>query len=471
MSTGTILLLSLNMPNGFRSQMMALLHSIQKLPARIKCHEFEGGSLATLQAEFQQQILTVEPEAVIFGIGAQAMQWAVDWLAWVQREGVFLGCMFAIVEGTDPEILTEIMCLGVTDFLLWPPGKTEFLARMSRYLQPARQKIPRRYRYQLKEFIGENPAFLDEIGKIPKMANTDAGVLIIGESGTGKELCAKALHRLSPRHHKPLVSVNCGAIPENLVENELFGHERGAFTDAGRSQTGLIRESDGGTLFLDEIGNLPLPAQAKLLRFLQEREFRPLGSARVYQADVRVIAGTNAELEMAVREGTFRLDLFYRLHILPLFLPPLRERQDDILLLAKHFLSHYGPKLGKPNLTFSLGARRKLLHFDWPGNVRELAHVVERSIVLSTGATIDQNDIVFSKLGADLESKSFKEAKAQVVGRFEHAYLTMMLRLHMGNISQAAKACKKDRRALWELIRKHGIDPGRFRQDPPQKET
>ncbi|MDR4509450.1 MAG: sigma-54 dependent transcriptional regulator [Candidatus Brocadiaceae bacterium] len=248
-----------------------------------------------------------------------------------------------------------------------------------------------------------------------------------------------------------------------LVENELFGHRPGAFTSANSSHNGLIQEAEGGTLFLDEIDCLPLLAQVKLLRFLQEKEYRPLGSTKICRVDVRIIAATNICLEEAVEAGTFRQDLYYRLNIIPLMLPPLRERRDDILLLAGHFLSKYAAEYDKPTTGFSPDAIRILLLYDWPGNVRELEHVIERAIVLSNERIIRNVDMHISCAEKNVTQESFQEAKAKVIAQFERRYISGLLLAHQGNITRAAQFAQKNRRAFWQLIRKYRIDPRAFK--------
>lgn len=251
---------------------------------------------------------------------------------------------------------------------------------------------------------------------------------------------------------------NCGAIPAELVENELFGHERGAYTDAAVAKPGLIQEAEGGTLFLDEIDCLPLLAQVKLLRFLQEKEYRPLGSTKTKKTSVRVIAATNADLEEAVQQGRLRRDLYYRLNILPLVLPPLRERQGDIVLLAWHFLAKFAQELGKQVTGFSPEALRLLLAYSWPGNVRELEHVVERAVAMSEETTL--NDEVLTQL-TSLRVPwhgTFHQAKARAITQFEQVYIKDVLLAHGGNITKAAQATGKNRRAFWQLMHKHSVD-------------
>lgn len=314
----------------------------------------------------------------------------------------------------------------------------------------------------LQRLIGESRVFRDVVGKIPRLARCNACVLIAGETGTGKEMCARAIHYLSPRAHQPFVPVNCGAIPGELIENELFGHERGAYTDATRTQPGLIREADGGSLFLDEIDSLPLVAQVKLLRFLQEKEYRPLGSSKSVVADVRIIAATNANLNDSLKAGRLRQDLFYRLNVIALTLPPLRDRREDIPSLARHFLRKYAAEFDSPATNFSDRSLQLLLAYDWPGNVRELENLIARSVAMTDRELIEPDDLELPNQNATpapAQAPSLREAKAQ----FERNYIENLLLLHDGNITRAAVTARKDRRAFWELMRKHKIDACRFR--------
>lgn len=278
----------------------------------------------------------------------------------------------------------------------------------------------------LSQLIGESPTFLAEIRKIPIMARREANVLISGETGTGKEVCARAIHYLSSSAMRPFVPVNCGAIPADLVENELFGHERGAYTGAGTSQRGVIAAAEGGMLFLDEIDSLPLLAQVKLLRFLQEKEFRPLGSNQITKAAVRIIAATNANLEQAMQQGRFRRDLYYRLNILSLVLPALHSRPEDIIPLAQHFLTKFAEEFTKPVRGFSPDALHLLSSYSWPGNVRELEHTVERAVALTQNVTISSADFTLPVSLTTVRSGSFHAAKAKVVADFEKTYLQEM---------------------------------------------
>jgi len=324
-------------------------------------------------------------------------------------------------------------------------------------------------RIGLKQMVGQDPAFLAEINKIPLVAGCDVSILILGETGTGKELCARAIHYLSPRAAKPFVPVNCGAIPTELVENELFGHMKGAFTGASQAYPGLIHEANGGTLFLDEIDCLPLPAQVKLLRFLQDKEYRQLGSTRVYYADVRIIVASNIDLTKALTEGKFRSDLYYRLNVISLTLPPLHNRKADIPLLARHFLDKYAAEFNRPAQDLSPGAYQKLLLHDWPGNIRELENVVERAVVFCQQTVIQASDILLPHAEAGEAGESFQAAKSRMIAQFEKNYIQDILRANRGNITKAAQASQKNRRAFWELIRKYKIEVRDFRFPLPHK--
>jgi transcriptional regulator with PAS, ATPase and Fis domain len=317
--------------------------------------------------------------------------------------------------------------------------------------------------YKVKEnvglagLIGQSAIFLAATKGIPLAARCDASVLITGETGTGKEIFARAVHYLSSRAQKPFNPVNCGAIPLDLVENELFGHVGGAFTGASAARAGLIAETEGGTLFLDEIDCLPLLAQVKLLRFLQEKEYRPLGCAHVQRADVRIIAASNIDVGDAVRKGKLRQDFYYRLNVFPIDLPPLRERREDIPLLARHFLEKYAGEFNKQVTDFDTVSMRMLMQCDWPGNVRELEHIVQRAVVLSEEAVVQPSAILLSRSAIAPAGTSFRQAKAQVIEQFEKTYLENLLVEHSGNISKAARAAQKNRRAFFELLRKYRI--------------
>lgn len=325
----------------------------------------------------------------------------------------------------------------------------------------------------IRGFLYASDACAKIAERLPVIAGSDSSVLIVGETGTGKEICAQALHYLSRRSAGPWVAVNCAAVPVELIESELFGHVKGAFTTAHSSRHGLVKEAEGGTMFLDDIDCLPLLAQGKLLRFLQQQEYRPVGCNAVQRSDVRVIAASNRDLRVLARQNSFRQDLYFRLNVLPIALPPLRERREDIALLAGHFVHQFDQSHGGGDgRRLTAEALQKLLAHDWPGNVRELRHVIERSVLLATGDSIGADDIdIDPDLDADegagvgggeLAGESFQSAKKRVVDRFERQYIETLLALHHGNLTHAAHAAKKNRRAFFELVRKHQIDTRRF---------
>jgi DNA-binding NtrC family response regulator len=369
-----------------------------------------------------------------------------------------------VVDSDQPKDIIELLRAGADDFITFPLQAGNVLPRAWKLLRNSGTRMRARIRTNpaMKRLIGESSALLRQIEKIPQIARCDANVLITGETGTGKELYARAIHYCSSRAGRPFMPVNCGAIPGELVENELFGHERGAFTSAVTLQTGLVEEANGGTLFLDEVDCLPTFAQVKLLRFLQEKEYRPLGSTRMRQSNVRVIAASNVNLEEAVGNGKVRQDLFYRLNIIALTLPPLRERREDIPLLALHFLNKYSSEMNKEVPDLPSEALQILMAHGWPGNVRELEHAIERAAVLCDGPLIRGSDLILA-MPSGTPTQSLQEAKATEIARFEKSYIQGLLRACRGNISKAARLAQKNRRAFWQLIQKYQIDVESFR--------
>ena len=287
-------------------------------------------------------------------------------------------------------------------------------------------------------------------------------ILLTGETGTGKELCARALHYLSARAGRPFLPVNCGAIPVELFESELFGHRKGAFTGASATQTGLIEEAEGGTLFLDEIDSLSLAAQVKLLRFIENHTYHALGSAKERHADVWIIAATNRELTEKIHQGSFREDLFYRLAVMNLSLPPLRDRRADIPLLVNHLWSRYAEQREGEARRLSPRAMEALYQYSWPGNIRELENIIQQLLVLTDVRIIEPEDLPIPLPAAPGASPnlSFNQARAQIIAQFEKAYVIELLRSNGGNVSHAAKAAHKERRSFGRLIKKYQL--GRF---------
>ncbi|MBQ0957508.1 sigma-54-dependent Fis family transcriptional regulator [Ideonella sp. 4Y11] len=373
----------------------------------------------------------------------------------------------------DEAALDALLCAGICDYLRLPGELADLALRVRRALgrlqSGAESGAALAPHPHLRGLVGNSPAFVQQLARLPAYARCDANVMILGDTGTGKEACAQAIHYLSPRAGAPWVAVNCAAIPADLIEAELFGHVRGAYTHAHASRQGLVGEAEGGTLFLDEVDSLPFASQGKLLRFLQEKEYRPVGSSRLLHANVRVIAASNRALTHLGAAQGFRQDLLYRLNVLTLHLPTLRERRSDIAQLALHFLQAAGAQWRRPAPSLTPAALRRLLGHDWPGNVRELRNVIERAVLLCPGDLLDAADIDFdgapgtSPMPSDDES--FRAAKARVVDDFERQYIEHLLASHGGNITHAAQAAKKNRRAFFELMRKHQIAPQHFR-DP-----
>lgn len=308
--------------------------------------------------------------------------------------------------------------------------------------------------------IGQSAAFRFVQALIEKIAAFDAPVLIEGETGTGKELAARAIHYRGARRDRPFVPVNCGALLDQLIENELFGHRRGAFTDARDNQPGLVELARGGTLFLDEIDTLTPKGQVTLLRFLQDQQFRPLGGHREQQADVRVIAASNRSLEHQVEAGEFRLDLLYRLKLLYLALPPLRERCGDIPLLAEHFVGVGSARFQKPAIPLAAATLSWFERYQWPGNIRELENLILREFLLADGAQISippPSSALFTGPARDGVQLNYRLAKHQAIKEFESRFLSRLIEQANGNVSAAARICGTERRYLGRLLKKYQI--------------
>lgn len=318
--------------------------------------------------------------------------------------------------------------------------------------------------------LGSSPQFAHVLAQMRRIARFDVTVLIGGETGTGKELAARAVHYLSTRAGRPFIPVNCGALAESLVESELFGHERGAFTDAKTASPGLIAEADGGTLFLDEVDALPAKAQAALLRFLQDGTYRRVGGTQPRQADVRLVAASNADLDALAQVRQFRHDLLYRLKVLPLVLPPLRERGNDVIELATAFLARMNRDYQgfTPAKRFHPETLAALTRYGWPGNVRELEHFVQREFLLCEGSEVRASPLSQpAATRAPSEQPAFKQAKARAIADFERSYVASAMEHAHGNISQAARLAGQDRSAFSKLVRKYGIRPQDERESRP----
>ncbi len=316
------------------------------------------------------------------------------------------------------------------------------------------------------EIVSRSNRMAEVLAEAKLVAASDASVLIRGESGSGKELVAQAIHRASPRASQPFVAVNCGAIPENLLESELFGHVKGAFTGAVANHPGLFQAANGGTLFLDEIGDMPVALQVKLLRVLQERVVRPVGASHAVPIDVRILSATHRDLDLAIIDGSFRKDLYYRLNVVALSLPTLAERREDIPLLAAHFLSRLALKYGRKVNGFAPDAMKALTTASWPGNVRQLHNVVEQVTALATTPLVPLALVQRALRVPSMEVLSYTEARQ----RFERDYLVGLLKITDGNVADAARLADRNRTEFYRLMQKHGLTPGLFRGDAPVAE-
>lgn len=375
--------------------------------------------------------------------------------------------------------VVEAIKLGAEDYITKPLAMQELLGLVAKLVAlPVLDEL--KQGKGLDEIVGESGPMRQVFEVVHRISRTSATVLITGESGTGKEVVARAIHRNSPRADRPFISLNCASIPANLLETELFGHEKGAFTDAKAQKRGLIEIASGSTLFLDEIGLMPHDLQSKILTVLETRRFRRLGGTEERFADVRFIAATNVNLEKAVAAGVFREDLYYRLNVIPIHLPPIRERGDDILLLARHFLNEYSRRHGKPLRTLSPEAETLLIAYQWSGNVRELKNVIERAILLTDGPMLETADLFIDRRtqGRRPTARPVEVSETGLIRiafppwglpleDLERQTIEEALKHTGGNISQAAKLLHISRYALRYRMQKHGIE---FPQEQP-KET
>jgi two-component system, NtrC family, response regulator AtoC len=360
----------------------------------------------------------------------------------------------------------EALKLGAQDFISKPFDIAEVRTAVEKALRTERAKRranlhdPAWSKRKGAEMIGRTPAIQKVYQVVEKVADSPTTVLLVGESGTGKELAARAVHELSSRRDRPFIAVNCGAIPENLFESELFGYEKGAFTGAATSKPGKFELADGGTLFLDEVGELPRDMQVKLLRVLQERQIERVGGLRPISVDVRVVAATNVDLAAAAAAGRFREDLFYRLNVIPIRLPPLRERRDDIPLLVEHFLARYNERLGKQITQVPRATLERLMTWPWPGNIRELENLVERSVLLSEGPELDVDlpdlQAVPEEVGT-VEEVDLKDWIQKETARLERKKIQQILDLEGGNVTRAARRLRISRKGLQLKMKEYGL--------------
>jgi len=447
-----------------------------------------GLPYASLVARLQPMDLRVETALPEAASALSRDAWDVGVVT--AREPDSAARLVAAVRAADPEIPLVVIdahptvaaarqCLqaGVGDYLDLGRAEPELEDALARLLSAARRRdaeevlrraIERPYTFE--GFLGESPAMRGVYSIIERVAASSVDVLITGETGTGKELVARALHQRSRRAAAPFVPVDCGAIPDTLMESEFFGHERGAFTGAEARRMGLVEFADGGTLFLDEVGELPLALQAKLLRVLQERRVRRVGARQETSVDVRVIAATSRNLDAMVEHGEFRRDLFYRINVVRIDLPPLRDRGDDIGLLAEFFANRAAQEMGKPVSGLSLDAYQVLKSYHWPGNVRELQNVIRRAVAMTRSATPDVEDLpdeIVAAAGRSLPAVDgdggFFARRNEHMARFEKQYLSDLLTRHHGDVSAAAREAKLPRGTLYRLMKSHALDGATFR--------
>lgn len=370
------------------------------------------------------------------------------------------------------ESAVEAMKKGACNFLNKPFDPEELLLQIEKALENRRliSEVKRlegllKEKYDFKNIVARSEKMRRVLDLVSRVASTDSTVFISGESGTGKELIARAVHLASLRKDNPFVAVNCAAIPETLLESELFGYEKGSFTDAKKSYKGMFAQAHAGTIFLDEIGDMSVPIQAKLLRVLQEKQVSPLGSGKPLDVDVRVITATNKDLEAMIKEGSFREDLYYRIHVVPVEIPPLRERKEDVPLLAEHFLKEISRRMKKDVKGISAMAMQKLMLYDWPGNVRELENTIEHAVAVTRDDIVGEELVLPAK---DLPAESFKPYK-RAVEDFKRGYIVRLLELTKGNVSKAAELAQKYRADFSNLVQKYNIKPEDFKKSNKDK--
>jgi len=365
------------------------------------------------------------------------------------------------------ESAVESMKKGAYSYLTKPFDAHELLLQIEKALE--KQKLSTEIsrlkglltdKYDFSNIVARSEKMQRVLEQVLRIAKTESTIYIYGDSGTGKELVAKAVHLISERNDKAFVDINCAAIPESLLESELFGHEKGAFTGAVRTRGGLFTQANGGTIFLDEIGDMPLSIQAKLLRVLQERRFYPVGGKEPVEVDVRLIVATNKDLEEEVKKGRFREDLFYRIHVIPIYLPPLSDRREDIPPLVDHFLRIFTTNMNKKIKGLTPQAMQILMMKDWPGNVRQLQNTIEYAVAMAQEDYITEDLLQHQKEISPEELKPLKEAKAN----FEKSYIIHLLEMTQGNVSQAAKMAGKYRADFYNLLKKYNLKPIDFKK-------
>ncbi|AJF05906.1 sigma 54-interacting transcriptional regulator [Geoalkalibacter subterraneus] len=433
---------------------------LQLLSMRLERHGYQV-SLAQSAEEALARIPVIRPHLVITDLRMEGMDGLALFDA-VRRSHGSLPVIILTAHGSIPDAV-DATRRGVFTFLTKPFDSRDLLREIERALtlsaDTAGQADSDGDQDWRRELLTRSPLMEDLLAKAHLAAASGASVLLRGESGTGKELLARAIHRASNRRDKPFVAINCGAIPDSLLESELFGHAKGAFTGADRNHPGLFKSADGGTLFLDEIGDMPSALQVKLLRVVQERQVRAVGASQTIPVDVRIISATHRNLEEEIEAGNFREDLYYRLNVVSLDLPTLAQRREDIPLLADHFLRQFSEQIGKKVSGFSPEAMETLVGASWPGNIRQLCNVVEQAVALSTTSVIAADLVNHALRETPEEIPPFAEARR----RFEQDYLVRLLKITNGNVAQAARLAKRNRTEFYKLLNRHHIAPALFK--------
>jgi two-component system, NtrC family, response regulator GlrR len=404
------------------------------------------------------QLAVTRPQAVITDLRMEGMD-GMALFQHIHAQDPALPVIVLTAHGTIPDAV-EATQRGVFGYLTKPFDAKELVALLERAiaLHPSAEEDVGVESWRAG-ILTASPRMEALLAEARLVAQSEASVLILGESGTGKEILARAIHLASPRHKKPFVAVNCAAIPEQLLESELFGHAKGAFTGAVGAHKGLFQTADGGSVFLDEIGDMPLALQAKLLRVLQDREVRPVGASQSVPVNVRIVSATHRDLDANVADGSFREDLYYRLNVVSMAIPPLRERREDIQLLARHFLKTFTEKYHQRLHGFTPEALETLSAFDWPGNVRQLMNVVEQCSALCTTRLIPVNLVARALRDKPHEILSYADAK----NRFERDYLVQLLKITNGQVTEAARIAGRNRTEFYRLLQKHGLTAALFK--------
>jgi two-component system response regulator GlrR len=397
------------------------------------------------------------PQVVVTDLRMQGMDGMALFDA-IHRDSPSLPVVILTAHGTIPEAVTATR-RGVFSFLTKPFEPKVLLDTVAEAMRLSSPPASGEMEDWRAELITRSSSMEDLLAQARRVAASDASVCIFGQSGTGKELLARAIHRASPRREAPFVAVNCGAIPEGLLESELFGHKKGSFTGAVSDRRGLFQAAQGGTLFLDEVGDMPLPLQVKLLRALEERKVRPVGSHESFEVDVRVISATHRKLEERIASGEFREDLFYRLNVVKLYIPALAERREDIPLLANHFLTRLAERYRRGHLGFSPEAMQLLVSAPWPGNVRQLLNVIEQAVALAPTEVIPESLVRQALDAGDTALTPLDEARKA----FERDYLVRILKITGGNVTKAARLAGRNRTEFYRLLERHSLEPGMFK--------